>query len=156
MEALAALSVACNIMQVISFAGETLVLAKQLRDEKAPNSDITFTSEKLQSATTELQKSLKKPADAELIKVADEVLTVARALDERLKRLIPSASTSWIRSMGKASAYQLKHKGAVIKISRQLNGLQNLMRSRLLIELRSILKEHQLEATKEFTSLNKD
>lgn len=58
MEALAALSVACNVFQVVSFTHETVTLLKTLRAAGTPDPGLANHARRLQELSSQLQTSL--------------------------------------------------------------------------------------------------
>ncbi|CAI6311102.1 unnamed protein product [Periconia digitata] len=148
MDPLSGLSLACNIMQVISFSAETIKLTRQLCNGKPPDSDVKAAGQSLMTATTSMKQSLQPgTTDAALVQVAEDLIAVAKSLDEQLVKLTPSKNASKLHSFGKSLAYQMKRKGDVDKLFRQLDRLQSLMQTELLINLRATLKEQQLSTT---------
>lgn len=88
LEALAALGLACNIFQVISFGHETLVLLKRIYRERVLDSSQNFYAAELQQAAKDIHAqgipSQPTPQDRRLLETAKKCSEVCQWLLEEI------------------------------------------------------------------------
>jgi hypothetical protein len=96
MEALAGLSIAANVMQVIAFCRDTIVLCKSLRDTGSVNPDLAEKTVKVRSLVEDLESRLNQSAmffnevqnatiKKQLPELCKEVVSAAKELEGRLR-----------------------------------------------------------------------
>src|SRR5690242_15726811 len=90
---LEALGLACNIMQVINFAGEVISTFKAIRGGHSPDEAITTTATQMSNAFEALTQSLEqapKPLnkdEIELVKIAQQCRDAAAALKAEVDKM---------------------------------------------------------------------
>ncbi|KAK7191639.1 hypothetical protein PSPO01_02088 [Paraphaeosphaeria sporulosa] len=163
MDPLAGLSLACNIMQVIQFSAETMAVFRRLNEGKSPDPYVEVNSQSLVAATERLKSTLNTrsvihgvPRDASLLQVCNEVVLVADALHKHAQKSLPAKGESKTKLIRKSVAFQLKHRSATEKLSRQLDKLQHRMESEVLIDLRQTLKQDHSDLVDRLQALDKD
>jgi hypothetical protein len=90
MSGLEALGLTCNILQLISFAGETVRFCKTIYQGSAPNEDLVSIAASLKGVSDEIQnhcqtQSQRRGDDRTLVEAAKKCNVIARALDEEVK-----------------------------------------------------------------------
>jgi hypothetical protein len=160
MEATVALSVACNVIQLIQMGKETLSTVKRMYEDNLPDPNIASTSDALAKMTTKLKVSLHSPrpqklsaADTELSESGDKSLKIAGAVKEQLQKCQPRPGAWKPMVILKALSYNFKHKSRIEKLSTELNGLQNALETRILINLNETLMEDRQLNTDRFRNL---
>lgn len=163
MEALAALSVACNVMQVISFGYDAIEITNKLRVNQSPDPDLGSATRQLKAIGEELERAVHAapaactgpavvgpstsntstpyPATSsphlssgdELRKVAHEVVRISDSLTQELERY----NTGTKRALGrivKAVTYKWK-KPKIDDLEKGLHRAQDIMQTRILVKL---------------------
>lgn len=143
MEALAVFSVACNVMQVIQFSRDTASICKRLNQDKSPAPEIAYNGEALRTASQDLKTSLTfispgslQPDERELQLVASKVVVIADQLRKELEKCQAKSGSSKIVALGKALKYSWSRKKRIEDISQSLGSLQNMMQTRILLNIR--------------------
>jgi hypothetical protein len=110
MEALAGLSLACNVMQVMSFAHETFSLCKKIYSEGEANPSLGANAKTMAILTKALQNTIldhaAKPvteADHELQSIARKCLDAANRLAAKLEDLGQANSKGHIKKTVKSA-----------------------------------------------------
>lgn len=152
MDPVAALSLACNVMQAIQFSLETVQVFRRLKDGVAPDDSAQKNSESLVRAMDRLRAKLSTPAikhdipvNSALIETCDELIRLTDALREQSKKYLPKPTASKFTIFWKSLAYQLVHKDAIAKLAQQLDRTQSRMELEILVDLQTTLREHKDE-----------
>jgi hypothetical protein len=145
-EALAGLSVAANVMQVINFSVETISVCKQIYDSKSPAPEKKSNAQSLQAAVDDLQRSLpslatSSPRDRELHHLATRLLALTGEIQIELQKCQIPQGTSKLRVIGKALKYNLSRKRKVESFESSIDGLEQIMQTRILVDLRQTLND---------------
>lgn len=110
-EAIAALSLACNIIQLAEIATKSVVLCKEVYNHGATIEQLQYkdNSANLRMSYQALEQSLhtsQNPQDAQIHSIAAEYIKVSKQLDDELQKLdargTAGASPSKLRQFGKA------------------------------------------------------
>ena len=166
-ESLAIFGIACNVMQVISFAHDSITFFKQLHDERCADPSLRKAADQMRDATKSLVDSINvncghatlTAEEAELLKLANECSGIAKKLSDELNKL---AGGTAINTMGgttgtpvtpgtktrsqktaKISFWKTASlggrtwwkKGEIEKLERDLNRVQKMMETRILIRI---------------------
>lgn len=90
LEALAVLGVACNVMQIISFAGECFSVCKRICETGNPEPSLIDDGRRLTELCINLKRSLAQSSepltdhDKALVAIADECITAAQDLQTEI------------------------------------------------------------------------
>ena len=94
-ESLAIFGIACNVMQVINFAHDSITFFKQLHDEGCADPSLRKTADQMRDATKSLVDSINvnggnvglTAEEAELLELANECSGIAKKLSDELNKL---------------------------------------------------------------------
>ncbi|CAI6331880.1 unnamed protein product [Periconia digitata] len=162
-EALAGLSIAANVMQVISFSFEAISTLRRISRDKSPAPEATVNARALEKATLGLRKNLEpqamqSPQQKELHTIATQVLELANKIETEIQSSQVTQGSSKFRTFGKAFGKSLKYnlhtKAKVKDIESQMSKLQHTMEVQILVDLREQIKEHNLTTSVDFNSLD--
>jgi hypothetical protein len=103
-ESLAIFGIACNVMQVINFAHDTITVFKQLHDEGCADPSLRKAADQMLDATKYLVDSINVNGgnarltveEAELIELANECSGIAKKLSDELNRLANGTASKTI------------------------------------------------------------
>lgn len=89
MSGIGALGLACNVMQIISFAHETISFCKDVYEGSSPNFQLQRNAQSLARLSEDIHRYTEVPhphteSQHELYRVADECNAAARALEEEI------------------------------------------------------------------------
>ncbi|KAL0933333.1 uncharacterized protein CTRU02_212296 [Colletotrichum truncatum] len=98
LEGIAGLGLACNIMQLISFSHETVVICRRIHENGTPEPDLAEQAKSLKDLSDDLERSLKgkasassgAPADKRVLDLARKCIRHAKDLNEEIVYLTPS------------------------------------------------------------------
>jgi hypothetical protein len=145
MEALAVLSVACNIMQVIQFGHETVSICRSMYNDKSPAADVAYNGDTLRNVSKDLQASIAsipskslQTDEKELQCIATKVVALADDLQKELQKCQVSSGSPKMAVFGKALKYNWSRKKRVDELEKGLGMLQSTMQSRILLNLRCV------------------
>ncbi|KAK1762338.1 hypothetical protein QBC33DRAFT_286923 [Phialemonium atrogriseum] len=152
LEALATLGLACNIMQVISFARETAEICSTVFQTGSVDPSLTTTVAHLTKAFGELDSSLAAaPApltsdDDELCAIAKACLVTAKKLDDEVRK-VSSANSKGNHARAVLVGLKTKLQGKIEKMEKSLAAHQGTLQTRLLLQIYkthgSVLVEQQ-------------
>lgn len=139
-EALAALGLVCNIMQVISFARETAEICSTVFQTGSVDPSLTTTVAHLTKAFGELDISLASaPApltsdDDELWAIAKACLATAKKLDDEVRK-VSSANSKGNHARAVLVGLKTKLQGKIEKMEKSLAAHQGTLQTRLLLQI---------------------
>jgi len=150
MEPLAALSLACNVVQVIQFGLHTAHVCKQILEDKSPAANIEedckhlrILSSQIQESITSASSKITSAADRELLAIAKKLTPIAKNLETELNRCRPEATNSIRKKIWKGFKYQLSGKQKMDELHASLKGFENTMQSFILVDLRYVLGHYK-------------
>lgn len=141
MEPLAALGLACNIMQLLSFGGEAISLCRKVYETgeidpglKDYSSQTAKICEDLNDTLTQRQHNLGPDALA-LQQRATKCKIAADKLNHELKLLTPTSGASGWRRGFAAPIKAIRHKRHLTELEKDLNNLKSSLDSQLLVKI---------------------
>jgi hypothetical protein len=163
-ESLAIFGIACNVMQVISFAHDSITFFKQLHDEGCADPILRKAADQMRDATKSLVDSINvngsnarlTAEETELLELANECSGLAKNLSDELNKLTngtasrpmngtagTSGTTTGAQKTVKASLWKTARlggktwwkKGEIERLERDLNRAQKMMETRILIRI---------------------
>ncbi|PMD31899.1 hypothetical protein L207DRAFT_187662 [Hyaloscypha variabilis F] len=142
MEAVAALSIACNVMQVISFAHETISLCKRLHQGGLLDEDLANNARHLSSLSASLRDSINaartpRPLTKEqngLQAVAERCLEASTKLRLELDKFTMPGSPSGLTTLKTVLSAHF-HKKSIKALRKIMNECQCTLQSDLLFQL---------------------
>ncbi|KAI0110511.1 hypothetical protein F4776DRAFT_642140 [Hypoxylon sp. NC0597] len=137
MSGLEALSVACNIMQVIGFAHETISFCRAIYQGRSPDDHIERNAASLSELSAQLQKHYKstKPQTSQqkqLAEVAKQCNIAARALEEEVKFLVSNHAKGHLAQTIRIAVKTNWRRGRLERLEKSLSNYQHTMESHLL------------------------
>ncbi|KAK9787150.1 putative NACHT domain-containing protein [Seiridium cardinale] len=152
MESLAALSLACNVIQIVETSYSVLRVVKELR---APEGGLTTFSEDLRTLGTEIQKSIESqdpaslsPDEEDILKQATKMVQVAGDLRTELDRF----KTSKRGIISNAVRYLAK-KQKIEGLEKSLQQIDKVMSTRLLANVRQKIIDNKQQIIGQFRDL---
>lgn len=138
MEALAALSMACNVFQVVSFAGEVISVAKNIRRSGTPDPTLSSSAAQLNALSAQLETSIRNTtpvlpqtgAYADLLAMARECGTASAEIQAELR----SIATSRAGALGKMTKALIK-RGNLERLEQAMQQHRQVLESRLLADV---------------------
>ena len=163
-ESLAIFGIACNVMQVISFAHDSVKFFKQLHDEGCADPSLRKAADQMRDATKSLVDSINvnggntrlTAEEAELIELANVCSGIAKKLSDELNKLANGTAsktmsgttgtpgtTTGAQKTVKASLWRTARlggrawwkKGEIERLDKDLNRAQKMMETRILIRI---------------------
>ena len=138
MEAIAALSLACNVIQVVDFGIKVASKSRELyRDgSTSENEDLRHTTDQLFQASTSLEKSMKGANDKELETIAIECQSAAQKLLLKLDdlKLGANKNSRGIRAFGRA-VKSISQKDAITQLQARLEACRRSLDTGILAHL---------------------
>ena len=160
-ESLAIFGIACNVMQVINFAHDSITFFKQLHDEGCADPSLRKTADQMRDATKSLVDSINvnggnvglTAEEAELLELANECSGIAKKLSDELNKLAnataskamsgTTGTTAGAQKTVKASLWRTARlggrtwwkKGEIERLEKDLNRAQKMMETRILIRI---------------------
>lgn len=142
MEALASLGIACNVMQVISFAHETFSLCKRLYEEGEANPSLGANAKTMAVLTKTLQGTIldhaAKPvteADHEMQSIARKCLDAANRLVAKLEDLGQAESRGHLTKTVKAAFKHWWRSDELRKLRDEMREYQKTLDSGLILRI---------------------
>jgi hypothetical protein len=137
-EALAGLSVACNVMAVISFSREAIEIANNIRKHGSFNSDLPRNAQRILNLSQDIEKAVNNvsqsvpssPAQTELLDIARDCKSKANGIAIELEKITKSK----LGTLGK-TAQTLWRKSKLEKLEAAMVHHQQVLDSRLLERL---------------------
>ncbi|KAF2652219.1 hypothetical protein K491DRAFT_64437 [Lophiostoma macrostomum CBS 122681] len=151
MEALAAVSLACNVVQLLQFTSHTVHVCKQLAQNKAVTTNIDDYCKELHELTNGVMKLM--PAngqplassgsgngtDQRLLTIANKLVKIADDLEKECAKYQPIAKNSKHRILIKTIKYQWGGKARIEELYAAVKALENTMQSFVLADLRETI-----------------
>ncbi|KAF3070671.1 hypothetical protein GL218_00238 [Daldinia childiae] len=161
MSGLEALSIACNIMQVISFAHETIDFCKEIYHGGSLNDynqqSIVSLVELSRQLQTRFQKAKSKTAEeTQLANIAQKCNVAARALQEEVKFLESRHAKGNLAATIKIVVKTYWRKSRLERLEKSLRNHQNTMESYLLARVCTQNDAIEIQQSQEFKELGKD
>ncbi|KAK3317446.1 hypothetical protein B0T19DRAFT_292204 [Cercophora scortea] len=160
MEALAALGVACNVMQVLSCGHELFSLCKRLFRTGDAGHGLRENAEAMRSLSTTLQKSLAilpqpaTEAEHELLKIADACLTSSTELVAELEKASGgSTKGKWGAAIGSALKMKLRI-GHIEQLEKKMQQCQQTLESGLLLRICTLADASAVRNRADFETLD--
>jgi hypothetical protein len=163
-ESLAIFGIACNVMQVISFAHNSITVFKQLHHEGCADPSLRKAADQMRDTTNSLVDSINvncgnarlTAEEAELLELANECSGIAKKLSDELNKLAnatssktmsgtagPPGTTTGAQKTVKTSFWKTARlggrtwwkKGEIERLERDLNRAQKVMETHILIRI---------------------
>jgi hypothetical protein len=143
MEPLVALSLACNILQVLEVSLGTIGMIRKLRKDNTSDTTVSANSTLLQQITGELQQSIAcvqplTSAEHELFQIATRTAKVARQLQMELHKYGSNAYPMLVDAV----RYMLSGKHRIEMLEKSLRELQETLQTKILVNLRYVGSLH--------------
>jgi hypothetical protein len=144
MEALAGLSIACNVLQIVSFVHETFSLCKRLYDNGEADPTLGANIKAVAVLTQTLRQTVLSPphaarpvteADYELKRIADGCLASANHLAARLEVLGVSESRRSVTKTAKSAFKLWWRSGEFQRLLEEMREYQKTLDSGLLLRI---------------------
>lgn len=140
MEALAALALACNLIELVSFSGEVIQVARDVYQSGKIDADLSERASRLAILSHNVAQSLDScpnpntQAESDLLKTARECHEVSIELEAMLGDL-SSPKKSKLGALGAALKTRISHRGRIKKLQTRMVNCQNQMDSGLLLRI---------------------
>jgi hypothetical protein len=141
LEPLAALGLACNVMQVIHFASETASLTKAMFSTGTPNPSLAYTTASLEKAYDDLERSLRTAStpgnqdEQELLEVARSTAAVVSDMTAEMDRVSNGAAKEkYLISAFGAMKSRLR-RANIEKLESSLAAHQKVLETQILIRI---------------------
>ncbi|RYP31388.1 hypothetical protein DL767_005788 [Monosporascus sp. MG133] len=140
MSGLEALSLACNIMTVISFARETVSICKAVYQGRSPDDQLIDIAASLAATSDELQNENQamnpKPAhEHRLVDIASKCNVTARALDDEVKFLVANHKKGSLKETLRVAVKANWRKNRLERLEKSLHDYQRVMETQLLASI---------------------
>jgi len=155
MEAVAALSLACNVAQLVQIGLHSVRICKQMQRDKSPAANIEEHRKSLQNISEVVKASVNRasiggsngnsgstaldPTEQELLHIASKLLPVAQDLEVELRKYDPVAKISSRKKIWKGVKYQWGGKGKIDELYTSLQAFEKTMQSAILAGIRAKL-----------------
>ena len=155
MEAVAALSLACNVVQLVQIGLHSVRICKQMQRDKSPAANIEEHRKSLQNISEVVKASVNKasigssngnsgstaldPTEQELLHIASKLLPVSQDLEVELRKYDPVAKISSRKKIWKGVKYQWGGKGKIDELYTSLQAFEKTMQSAILAGIRAKL-----------------
>ncbi|UPK99485.1 hypothetical protein LCI18_010420 [Fusarium solani-melongenae] len=139
LEPLAALGLACSVMQTITFAGETLSLCRKIYNDGQPDPGLSDYSLGLSKISETLKKNLNRGSgvllsdDLALRDTAEKCLEVATKLAQEMQNLAPQDGQKGVRTSIRLGFKTLFRKPRLEQLEISLRNVQSAMNTQLLV-----------------------
>ena len=160
MEALAIFSIACNVMQTINFAHETISIAKSIYHKKPPKPELAEARKQLSEWADQLHEELQKHAqplqksESELLDVAKRCRNVAKQLEVELNSVMtPENQTKLRRVKAVVKAPFLRRR--LKKFETTITDYQRTLETQILVRVSSKSDALDVQQQEGFDQLNK-
>ena len=158
MEAIAAVSLACNVMQLISFSHEVIEVARQLYSDGCVDKDLSNVVEQLSGLTASVEKALLPKATSSsqqrLGDVARKCRDASIKLQDEIKHLSlppsPGANRSVVQSI-RMSVKAISHKSRIMELEKSMLKWQKVMDSGLLLQIWYAVFPHLIQGSGSMT-----
>lgn len=145
LEPVAALSLACNILQVIGIGRETVRIAKQVYHDGTLDPALTESagildiSSRIRSTTTVASTAQPKPQEKQLFDLAEKCQRASRALREEVNFLNGAQTKAKLSGTVKTALKTIWRKRRMEKLDQQLKETESLLQTGLLTTILSVL-----------------
>lgn len=138
LEPLAALSLACNVLQLVELGQKTIKCIEKAYQGQTPHKELKDNATELERLTNEMRKS-KAPEENEYDKIlhlsVDRCSAAASKLQKELDLVVRSAEPGSFRSAVKVTFAALGRQHRLGKLKQNLDMEENQMRTRLLVQI---------------------
>lgn len=161
MEALAIFSLACSIMQTISFAHGTISVAKCIYRNQSPKPELADSGRKLSGwadqLNQELQRSPKPLGETEkkLLEVARGCKEAAKDLEAEIGSLVDPESRTGFRRAVRAVAIATVVPHRIARIEKSITNYQKTLETQLLVQVCSKTNALEIQQEQGFDHLSK-
>ncbi|KAF9875549.1 hypothetical protein CkaCkLH20_06930 [Colletotrichum karsti] len=135
LEPLAALGLACNILQIVEVGRQTIQLAKVVYDNRSLDPTLEDRTSSLQKISTDIKNVNVPQRWPELQRVVDVCFAAARELQEKVDFLLRNAKPGSRLSAMKIAAKANRHKGRLDSLRKKLDDAEKTMQTGLLASL---------------------
>lgn len=143
MDPLSALGIACNLMQVISFTGETIALCKTIYKRGSADPSLEGNAKTLSIFTKSLRASLESTynqappseAEQELRDLASKLLDKTEELTKTLDQIGAANGQANIKKTIQAACRQLYKSGLLRRLEKEVQEYQKALESGLLLRI---------------------
>ena len=147
MDPLTALSLACNVIQIVSFSHEIFTLANQIAKDGSPDANLAENATHLSELSQNLQDSLQSQKAKSLTeqqqrlqKVAQKCLKASKDLTEELDKITwkpgPEGSNSKTQRKAVSQAWKTWwRKSKIEKLQKEMAEIERIMQSSILADL---------------------
>ncbi|KAI0835164.1 hypothetical protein F5Y06DRAFT_276867 [Hypoxylon sp. FL0890] len=161
MSGLEALSVACNIMQVISFAHETISFCKEIYQGRSPDDHVEQNAASLLALSAQLQTHYestkpKTSQETQLADIAKQCNIAARALEEEVKFLVSHHATGRLAQTLCLAVKTNWRRRRLERLEKSLRNYQHTMESHLLARICKKTDAIELQQQQGFEQLGRD
>ncbi|KAF4468632.1 NACHT domain-containing [Fusarium albosuccineum] len=139
LEPLAALGLACNIMQMITFTGETISICRRIYNDGQPDSGLHDYSQRLLRTSESLRDIISRSTgnlsldDHALRNSAARCINVADNLMKEMESLSIPRSQNGLRSSLRQGVKMIFHKPRLERLENDLRNIQSAMHTQLLV-----------------------
>jgi len=135
MEALAALSLVCNILQLVGTGLKATQALKRFHDESKPDASLKSNASILWKLSNELEQSMSassiSPASANVLSRARDVVKVSRELEVMLERASNNKKNRLLRTV----KYVVKDKDKIEAHEKRLRDAQQALQTTILMDM---------------------
>ncbi|RYP51293.1 hypothetical protein DL769_010831 [Monosporascus sp. CRB-8-3] len=161
MSGLEVLSVACNIMTVISFARKTVSICKAVYQGRSPDDQLIDIAASLAATSDELQNgsqaiSPKLAPEHRLADIASKCNVAARALDDKVKFLVANHKKGSLKETLRVAVKANWRKGRLERLEKSLHDYQRAMETQLLVSIWKNWNATELQQLQGFRELRQD
>lgn len=162
LEALAILGVACNVMQIISFAGEFVAVCKRICETGNPEPNLCDHGKRLTELSTGLKQTMAQSLepltdhDKAVVAIADECISAAQALQTEIISLSAQQEPRDIKRAVWLAMKSRLRKNKVQRLERTLDGVRKSMESYLLVRISNRIDATSLLHHDSLNSSSKD
>lgn len=138
LEPLAALGLACNILQLVELGQKTITCIKSVYQGQSPDEDLKENAAALERLTDEVRKNSRpgrKKSEEVLLQSATKCATAARDLQEEVRFLLGNARRGNLVSAIKVTSTVAWRKRRLDRLKRNLDMEENRMQTSLLAQL---------------------
>jgi hypothetical protein len=138
LDVLGALGLACNIMQIISFAHETVAFCTEVYEGRSPDAQLEENAASLIKLSADVEshyqarKSPYTASDRTLAEIAKKCATAARALEEEVRFLKGEKAKGKLAATLKVAVKTNWRKARLERLQKSLETCQHTMESHLL------------------------
>lgn len=160
MEALAIFGIACNVMQTINFAHETISIVKRIHQSGSPEQGLVEIGQHLSEAAGNLHqelskrpKPLKKP-EHDLIETARKCMVAAKELKEEVDYLSIPDNRKGFRASTAVAAKAIWRKRRLQRLEKALTDYQRIMETEVLLRINITLDAVEIQQQEGFNHLS--